>query len=185
MKRISIAEKFAGFAEQWQPKIVAELNGHEVKLVKVQGTFPWHRHDDADELFMVWRGRFRVEFRNRIVELGPGELVIIPRGVRASDRGGSRSRSDPAGAGWYPEHRQCRRRKVHGAYGCEDLKTMPDDRQECSYLRTKPPGTGRVDPLQTREQPPLQVELARRASYETYPPQYRNDRKTAEADTQI
>jgi mannose-6-phosphate isomerase-like protein (cupin superfamily) len=61
MERISIAEKFARFAEQWQPKIVAELNGQEVKLVKVQGTFPWHHHDDVDEMFLVWRGRSRVE----------------------------------------------------------------------------------------------------------------------------
>jgi mannose-6-phosphate isomerase-like protein (cupin superfamily) len=81
MERISIAEKFARFAEQWRPKIVAELNGQEVKLIKVQGTFPWHRHDDVDELFLVWRGRFRVEFRDRAVELGPGELVVVPRGV--------------------------------------------------------------------------------------------------------
>jgi mannose-6-phosphate isomerase-like protein (cupin superfamily) len=80
-ERISIAEKFARFAEQWQPKIVAELNGQEVKLVRVQGTFPWHHHDDVDEMFLVWRGRFRVEFRDRTVELGPGELVIVPRGV--------------------------------------------------------------------------------------------------------
>ena len=81
MERISITEKFARFAEQWQPKIIAELNGQEVKLVKLQGTFPWHRHDDVDELFLVWRGRFRVEFCDRIIELGPGELVIVPCGV--------------------------------------------------------------------------------------------------------
>ena len=81
MERISIAEKFARFAEHWQPKIVAELNGQEVKLVKVQGTFPWHHHNDVDELFLVWRGRFRLEFRDRNVELGPGEFVVVPRGV--------------------------------------------------------------------------------------------------------
>ena len=81
MERINIDEKFALFSEQWQPKIVAELNGHEVKLVKVQGTFPWHYHDGVEEMFLVWRGRFRVEFRDRIVELEPGELVVVPRGV--------------------------------------------------------------------------------------------------------
>jgi mannose-6-phosphate isomerase-like protein (cupin superfamily) len=81
MERISIAEKFAGFPEQWRPKIVAELNGQEVKLVRVRRTFPWHHHDDVDEMFLVWRGRFRVEFRDRTVELGPGELVVVPRGV--------------------------------------------------------------------------------------------------------
>src|SRR5690242_10161066 len=54
MERINIADKFARFSEQWQPKIVAELNGQELKLVKVQGTFPWHRHDDVEEMFLVW-----------------------------------------------------------------------------------------------------------------------------------
>jgi mannose-6-phosphate isomerase-like protein (cupin superfamily) len=60
---------------------VAELNGQELKLVKVQGTFPWHHHDGVEEMFLVWKGRFRVEFRDRIVELGPAELVVVPRGV--------------------------------------------------------------------------------------------------------
>ena len=82
MERINIAEKFTRFSEQWQLKIVAELNGQEVKLIKVQGTFPWHHHNDVDELFLVWRGRFRVEFRDRNVELGPGEFVVVPRGVQ-------------------------------------------------------------------------------------------------------
>jgi hypothetical protein len=58
MERISIAQKFAGFPEQWRPKIVAELNGQEVKLVKVQGTFPWHHHDDVDEMFLATFGEF-------------------------------------------------------------------------------------------------------------------------------
>ena len=60
MERVNITEKFAQFSEQWRPKIVAELNGQESKLVKVQGTFPWHRHDEVEEMFLVWRGRFRV-----------------------------------------------------------------------------------------------------------------------------
>ena len=81
MEKVSICEKFARFAEHWRPKIIAELNGQKVKLVKVQGNFPWHSHDDVDELFLVWRGRFRVEFRDRTVELGPGQLVVVPRGV--------------------------------------------------------------------------------------------------------
>jgi mannose-6-phosphate isomerase-like protein (cupin superfamily) len=78
MERINIAEKFTRFSEQWQPKIVAELNGQEVKLIKVQGTFPWHHHNDVDELFLVWRGRFRVEFRERNVELGRASLSSCP-----------------------------------------------------------------------------------------------------------
>ena len=81
MEKISLDDKFALFSEHWRPKVVAELNGQEVKLVKVQGVFPWHRHVEADEMFLVWRGLFRVEFRDRTVELGPGELVVVPRGV--------------------------------------------------------------------------------------------------------
>jgi mannose-6-phosphate isomerase-like protein (cupin superfamily) len=81
MDPVNIADKFSLFSERWRPKVVASLNGQEVKLVKVQGVFPWHRHEDADEMFLVWRGRFRVEFRDRIAELGPGEFLVVPRGV--------------------------------------------------------------------------------------------------------
>lgn len=81
MKKVSLPDKFALFSEHWRPKVVAELNGQEVKLVKVQGIFPWHHHATVEEMFMVWRGRFRVEFRDRVVELGPGEFVVVPRGV--------------------------------------------------------------------------------------------------------
>jgi mannose-6-phosphate isomerase-like protein (cupin superfamily) len=79
--RIDIAEKFSRFSEHWRPKVVAEVNGQELKLVKVKGDFPWHHHDDEDELFLVWRGRFRIEFRDRIVDLRPGEACVVPRGV--------------------------------------------------------------------------------------------------------
>jgi mannose-6-phosphate isomerase-like protein (cupin superfamily) len=78
---INIGEKFASFAEHWRPKVVAELNGQEVKIVKVQGEFPWHHHDDGDEFFLVWKGEFRVEFRDHIVSLRPGECVVVRRGV--------------------------------------------------------------------------------------------------------
>lgn len=81
MDPIDIAEKFSRFTEHWRPKVVAEVNGQELKLVKVKGDFPWHHHDDEDELFLVWRGRFRIEFRDRIVDLGPGEACVVPRGV--------------------------------------------------------------------------------------------------------
>lgn len=81
MNKINLAEKFALFSEHWRPKLVGELNGQEVKLVKVQGVFPWHHHEHEDEMFLVWKGRFRVEYRDRIVELGPGEFTIVPRGV--------------------------------------------------------------------------------------------------------
>lgn len=81
MDKIALAEKFALFAEHWRPKVAAALNGQEVKLVKVQGVFPWHRHADAEEMFLVWRGRFRVEYRDRVIEMGPGEMCVVPRGV--------------------------------------------------------------------------------------------------------
>ncbi len=81
MNKISLDEKFALFSEYWRPKTIAALNGQEVKLVKVQGEFPWHHHEHEDEFFLVWRGRFRVEFRDHVVTLGPGECVVVPRGV--------------------------------------------------------------------------------------------------------
>ena len=81
MNKISLDEKFSLFDEHWRPKTIAALNGQEVKLVKVQGEFRWHHQDHEDEFFMVWRGRFRVEFRDRVVTLAPGECVVVPRGV--------------------------------------------------------------------------------------------------------
>ena len=81
MKKVSLDEKFGLFHEHWRPKVVAELNGQEVKLVKAQGHFLWHVHENEDEMCMVWRGRFRVEFRDRQVDLRPGELIVVPRGV--------------------------------------------------------------------------------------------------------
>ena len=81
MEKGNLAEKFAAFSEHWRPKVVAELNGQELKLVKFQGAFVWHRHETADEMFLVWRGAMRVEFRDRTTELGVGEFLVIPRGV--------------------------------------------------------------------------------------------------------
>ena len=79
--RVSLAEKFAQFSEHWSPKIVGELNGQLVKLAKFKGAFVWHRHDQEDELFLVHRGHFRMEFRDRVVELRAGDFLIVPRGV--------------------------------------------------------------------------------------------------------
>jgi mannose-6-phosphate isomerase-like protein (cupin superfamily) len=81
MEKVNLADKFAAFSEHWRPKVVGELNGQEVKVVKFQGLFVWHKHDTEDELFLVWRGHLRVEFRDRTVELEPGEFLIVPRGV--------------------------------------------------------------------------------------------------------
>ena len=81
MDKVNLSEKLALFGEHWKPKVIAELNGQHVKLVKLQGTFIWHHHDHEDELFMVLAGRLRMEFRDREVWLEPGELIVVPRGV--------------------------------------------------------------------------------------------------------
>lgn len=69
------------FSEHWSPKIVGELNGQAVKLAKFQGEFDWHSHANEDEMFLVHRGEFRMEFRDRVVLLREGEFLIVPRGV--------------------------------------------------------------------------------------------------------
>ena len=79
--KINLAEKFGRFSEHWSPKIVAALNGQEVKLVKFRGEFVWHQHEREDELFLVVRGSFRMEFRDRSVPLSEGEVLVVPRGV--------------------------------------------------------------------------------------------------------
>ena len=81
MDKINLAEKLARITEHWQPKVVGELNGQQVKLVKFQGEFVWHSHAQEDELFLVLSGHFRMELRDGGVDLGPGEFLIIPRGV--------------------------------------------------------------------------------------------------------
>lgn len=81
MKKVSISEKLALISEHWRPKVVGELNGQEIKLVKFKGEFPWHRHENEDEMFLAVRGIFRIEFTDSNVEIGPGEFVIVPRGV--------------------------------------------------------------------------------------------------------
>ena len=81
VEKVNLAEKLALFSDQWKPKVVGELNGQQVKLVKFQGPFVWHHHDHEDELFLVVKGRFRMEFRDRHVWLEAGEFLIVPRGV--------------------------------------------------------------------------------------------------------
>ena len=78
---INLADKLATFDEHWQPRTVATFNGHDIMVVKVKGEFVWHHHDDTDDLFLVLQGRIRIELRDRSVELGPGELFVVPRGV--------------------------------------------------------------------------------------------------------
>ncbi len=82
MIKISLAEKFASIREHWRPKVVASLNSQELKLVKFAGTFPWHHHENEDELFLVWRGQMTIEFRDQPpVTLHAGELCVVPRGT--------------------------------------------------------------------------------------------------------
>ncbi|MEQ8765879.1 MAG: cupin domain-containing protein [Planctomycetota bacterium] len=78
---INLEEKLASFDEAWSPKIIAALNGQHVRLAKLRGEFVWHHHDDEDELFLVIQGQLTMELRDKTLELGPGEMVVIPRGV--------------------------------------------------------------------------------------------------------
>jgi mannose-6-phosphate isomerase-like protein (cupin superfamily) len=81
MHKINIAEKFSNISEYWKPYIAAELNGQHVKLDKLKGEFVFHHHEHEDELFLVVKGRFRMEFRDRSEWIEEGEFIVIPRGV--------------------------------------------------------------------------------------------------------
>jgi mannose-6-phosphate isomerase-like protein (cupin superfamily) len=81
VETIRLADKLALFSDLWSPKVVAELNGQHVKLVKVQGEFVWHHHAHEDELFLVLHGELAIHFRDRVVTLREGELCVVPRGV--------------------------------------------------------------------------------------------------------
>jgi mannose-6-phosphate isomerase-like protein (cupin superfamily) len=81
LEKVDLAEKFSLFDAPWEPKIVAELNDTYVKVVKLEGEFVWHHHDDEDELFWVVAGRLRMELRDGDVILEPGELIVVPKGV--------------------------------------------------------------------------------------------------------
>jgi mannose-6-phosphate isomerase-like protein (cupin superfamily) len=81
MKEISLLSKFALIHEHWRPKVVATLNGQEIKLVKFCGTFPWHTHANEDEMFLVWQGTMVIEFQDQMVTLEAGELFVVPRGI--------------------------------------------------------------------------------------------------------
>lgn len=81
MHKVNLSEKLALFAEHWSPKIVGELNGQHVKLVKFKGEFVWHKHDAEDEMFLVIKGSFRMEYRDKTIVLNEGEFLIVPKGV--------------------------------------------------------------------------------------------------------
>ncbi len=81
MKKVNLNEKLSLFNDHWNPRILAELNGQCVKVAKLLGEFPWHMHENEDELFYVISGELRLEFRNKVVNLQSGEFVVVPRGV--------------------------------------------------------------------------------------------------------
>jgi mannose-6-phosphate isomerase-like protein (cupin superfamily) len=80
-KAINLRDKFALFDEQWQPKVVAEMNDYQFKIVKLQGDFIWHNHEDTDETFIVIKGELRIDFRNGAVKIAAGEMFVVPKGV--------------------------------------------------------------------------------------------------------
>jgi mannose-6-phosphate isomerase-like protein (cupin superfamily) len=86
VEKVNLADKLALIDEQWSPKIVAAMNDYELRLVKVEGEFVWHRHDETDEVFLVVSGRLTIQLRDGDVELGAGELFVVPRGVEHCPR---------------------------------------------------------------------------------------------------
>ncbi len=81
IQKVNLAQKLALFHDHWKPRVVADLNGQQVKLVKLEGPFVWHHHENEDEMFLVVQGSFRMEFPQRIVELQEGEFIVVPRGT--------------------------------------------------------------------------------------------------------
>tara|TARA_B110000444_G_scaffold261504_1_gene314351 strand:- start:3638 stop:3997 length:360 start_codon:yes stop_codon:yes gene_type:complete len=82
MSKINIGEKFSKFSEHWTPKVIAEMNNYQFKLVKIEGEFIWHNHGETDEVFIVIEGRMFIEFEKETVELNEGEMYVVPKGVR-------------------------------------------------------------------------------------------------------
>lgn len=89
MHVINLEEKLSLIKEQWSPRIVAQLNDYHFKIARIEGDFVWHSHGDTDEAFLVVAGRLAIEMRDRTVELGPGELFVVPRGVEHRPRAAS------------------------------------------------------------------------------------------------
>ncbi|MBK1697510.1 cupin domain-containing protein [Rhodovibrio salinarum] len=81
MDKISLGQAFAGFSDTWSPKVAGDINEFQVKLAKLEGAFEWHHHDREDELFLVWSGRLLMHYRDRTVELHPGDFIVVPHGV--------------------------------------------------------------------------------------------------------
>lgn len=100
MDKVNLLQKLSLFEEKWTPKIIGALNGQEVKIAKIEGDFVWHTHAEEDELFLVLEGSLVMKFRDRKVELGVGEMIIVPRGVEhmpVATEGASLLLFEPAG----------------------------------------------------------------------------------------
>lgn len=100
MDKVNLAQKLSTFDKAWSPKIVARLNDYDIQVAKAKGEFVWHVHDETDELFLVIAGRLTIQMRDGNVELGPGELYVIPRGVEhcpRSDEGAQVMLIEPTG----------------------------------------------------------------------------------------
>ena len=81
LKKINLNEKLSKFSDYWSPKIVAEMNDYQFKLVKIKDDFDWHSHKDTDEVFIVIKGDMRIDFRDQVVELSKGDMIVVPMGV--------------------------------------------------------------------------------------------------------
>ena len=82
MKKINFKSKFSKFNDQWSPKVIAEMNDYQFKLVKIKNDFVWHKHDDTDEVFIVIEGIINIEFENETIELKEGEMMVVPKGTK-------------------------------------------------------------------------------------------------------
>ena len=81
MEKINLKEKLSKFSDHWSPKVIAEMNDYQFKLVKIQGEFVWHNHDDTDETFIVIEGEMKIEFENETLELNEGYMFVVPKGI--------------------------------------------------------------------------------------------------------
>jgi Cupin domain len=112
MDPVNVDAMLARFAEHWSPKKIAQINDYDVRIVKLQGDFTWHKHDDTEELFLVLSGELTIQMRDSNVVLGPSDLFVVPRGCQALPARRYGDRSSPAGAQQRRQHRRCWRR-VH------------------------------------------------------------------------
>src|SRR4051794_35695947 len=134
---INLAEKLDQFSEHWSPKIVARYNDNEVRLVKTEGEWVWHKHDETDELFLILEGEFDMDFRDRTVTVKPGELLIVPRGTEhrpAARRGEVSCCSSTRTTRRTPATRQ-RRRKPSSSRGGEDVQSRDGWVERCRPLQ--------------------------------------------------